>query len=78
MPDILEQMVEDAYAWAAAVKSEKSVDGFFKPMGIREAKRAAIREALLIPGISQKGVAELTGTSKATVNRVVREKKAVA
>lgn len=73
--DALQKMIEAAYAWASRQKRlRKSVNGK-RPMGIREAKREAIRQALLIPGVSLADAAELTGTSKATVQRVAQDLK---
>lgn len=76
--DPLRQMIDDAYAWAARNKAFLSVNGFSEPTGVRAAKREAIRRALLIPGISQRGVAELTGCCMATVSKVAVEQKRLA
>lgn len=71
--DTLESMIADAYTWAERKKAGLSVNG--QKFGVREAKREAIRQALLIPGISQRGVAQLTGASSATVTRVIQDMK---
>lgn len=77
--DTLQAMVEEAYDWAAEMKARSlSLHGHSKPMGVPATKYEAIRLALLIPGISQRGVADITGTSKATVARVVADMKVLA
>lgn len=68
-------MIADAYAWATKTKAFLSVHGFSERTGIRAAKREAIRQALMIPGISQRGVAELTGCCMATVSKVATKNK---